>query len=173
MLKNNKNIPLSFFSLLPVLAVMSAIFWFSSQTAEASTVTSGGFVSRLMDFITLHFGQISEESYESVRHIATLIVRKSAHFLEFAALGFFAELHLRTWLSKKTWLISLMFSLLYAVSDEFHQHFVSERAPRFTDVCVDFSGSLCAILFICAAFYIIHKIKTKRGRKENGKEEIR
>ena len=155
-------------TLLPVLAVMITIFYFSSQTAEASTVTSGGFVEAIMGFITRFFGSLSSDEYQSVEHTVTFLVRKAAHFLEFAALGFFLEIHLRTFLEKKTWLLSGIISLLYACSDELHQRFVSERAPRFFDVCVDFFGAFCGILLVCIIVFIINKIKIKRlERKQN------
>ncbi|MGN0443390.1 MAG: VanZ family protein [Acutalibacteraceae bacterium] len=149
-------------TLLPVLAVMITIFYFSSQTAEASTATSGGFVETAMGFITRFFGSLSSDAYQSVENTVTFIVRKAAHFLEFAALGFFLEIHLRTFLEKKTWFFSGIISLIYACSDELHQHFVSERAPRFFDVCVDFFGAFCGILLVCIIAFSAYKIKNKR-----------
>lgn len=149
-------------TLLIVLAVMITIFYFSSQTAEASTATSGGFVETAMGFITRFFGSLSSDAYQSVENTVTFIVRKAAHFLEFTALGFFLEIHLRTFLEKKTWLFSGIISLLYACSDELHQHFVSERAPRFFDVCVDFFGAFCGILLVCIIAFSAYKIKNKR-----------
>ena len=155
-------------TLLPVLAVMITIFYFSSQTAEASTATSGGFVETVMEFITRFFGSLSSDAYQGVENTVTFLVRKAAHFLEFAALGFFLEIHLRTFLEKKTWLLSGIISLLYACSDELHQHFVSERAPRFFDVCIDFFGAFCGILLVCIIAFSVYKIKSKRlERKQN------
>lgn len=163
--KENRNTVLIFVSLIPVILVMAVIFYFSSQTAEASTVTSGGFVETAMSYIVKIFGEISADAYEGIEHTVTFIVRKAAHFLEFAALGFFAEIHLRTWLSRKTWLFSAVFSVLYACSDEIHQHFVSERAPRFLDVCVDSAGAFCAVAAVCIIVFIARKIQIKRGIK--------
>ncbi len=160
---NKKQKCTALLTLLPVIAVMGVIFYFSSQTAQTSTVTSSGFVDRLMEAITALFGEISASSYESVRHIATLIVRKSAHFLEFAALGFFLEIHFRTYLKHRTWLISGAISVLYALSDEIHQNFVSERAMRISDVCIDSLGAFCAIAAVCLLAYIFIKIKDRKG----------
>lgn len=163
--KDNRKTGLIILSLLPVLSVMAVIFYFSSQTAEASTVTSGGFVEVVMGYINKIFGEISSDAYTGIENTVTFIVRKAAHFLEFAALGFFAELHLRTWLNKKTWLFSAVFSVIYACSDEIHQHFVSERAPRFLDVCVDSAGAFCAVAAVCIIVFIARKIQIKRGIK--------
>lgn len=149
-------------TLIPVLAVMATIFYFSSQTAEASTVTSGGFVEVVMGYITKIAGDISADAYTGLEHTVAFLVRKAAHFLEFAALGFFLMLHLNTFLKKKAWLWSGAVSVLYAVSDEAHQHFVSERAPRFLDVCVDSFGAVCGIILILVIILIYRKIKNKR-----------
>lgn len=46
----------------------------------------------------------------------------------------------RTRPSRAQWLVSLLAGLLYAVSDEVHQLFVSGRAGRVTDVLIDFIG---------------------------------
>lgn len=165
--KNKINLVSVLISFLPVIIIMGVIFSFSAQPATVSTQTSGGFVSELMAFIENTFGPISEDAYEAVRHTATLIVRKSAHFLEFAALGFFLEIHLRTFLRKKTWIFSFIISVIYACSDEFHQFFVAERAPGFADVCVDSLGALCAVMGVSLIILIYKKLKLKsEGRRE-------
>lgn len=155
-------------TLLPVLAVMSVIFYFSSQTAEASTVTSGGFVEIAMGYVTRFLGDIKPEAYAHIEHTVTFIVRKAAHFLEFAALGFFLMLHTNTFLRKKAWLLSGIVAFLYACSDEIHQNFVSERAMRFSDVCVDTFGAICGITLVCLIFWVYNNFKNKKnGEKEN------
>lgn len=42
----------------------------------------------------------------------------------------------------------LLISLIYAVSDEFHQLFVIGRFASAKDVLTDFTGSLCSLLLI-------------------------
>lgn len=148
---------------IPVLAIMCVIFYFSSQTADASNATSGGFVEIAMGYVSRFLGDISAEAYAHIEHTVTFIIRKSAHFLEFAALGFFLMIHLSTYVKKRPWLISWVIAALYACSDEIHQNFVSERAMRFTDVCVDSSGAFFGILAVCILILIIRKIKLRRG----------
>lgn len=150
-----------FLTLIPLLAVMATIFYFSAQKAEASDATSGGLVEIVMGYITKITGEISADAYTGIENTVTFIVRKAAHFLEFAALGFFAEAHILTFLNKRTWLFSSLFSVLYAASDEFHQHFVSERAPRFFDVCVDSAGAVCGILLVLVAVAIYKRVREK------------
>lgn len=150
-------------TLIPVIAVMATIFYFSSQTAEASTVTSGGFVDVVMGYITKLVGEISADAYTGIENTVTFVVRKAAHFLEFAALGFFLTLHFNVYLKKRAWLCGIAGSFLYACSDEIHQHFASERAPRLLDVCVDTAGAVCAAVLVCLIIYIIKIIKSKRN----------
>lgn len=48
-------------------------------------------------------------------------------------------------INKKSLILALVLSLLYSVSDEFHQSFVPGRHPAGTDVVIDFTGGLLAI----------------------------
>lgn len=148
-------------TLIPVLAVMGTIFYFSSQTADASTVTSGGFVETAMNLIEKLFGELGDK-YTTVENTVTFIVRKAAHFLEFAALGFFLNLHLGTWVKRKPRLWSFLVSVLYACSDEFHQNFVSERAMQLRDVFVDSAGALAGIIGCVIIILIVKRIKKKK-----------
>ena len=60
--------------------------------------------------------------------------KKTAHFIEFAILGILAK---RSF--KNTWM-ALIFTLLYAASDEYHQAFIPGRESRIRDVIIDFTG---------------------------------
>ena len=72
-------------------------------------------------------------------------VKKTAHFVEYAILTglLIFSLHRTTRLS---WIriiyLSILISITYAISDEFHQSFVPGREARFRDVLIDSSGSL-------------------------------
>ena len=166
MIKDKKKTAAIIITAVPVIAVMGTIFYFSSQTAEASTVTSGGFVDVFMAFITEKFGQMSADTYTALENTVTFIVRKAAHFLEFAALGFFLMLHLRLYIKRLPWLWSFIISVLYAASDEFHQNFVSERAPQLRDVAVDSVGAACGIFGIWMLILIITAIIKKKRKKK-------
>ena len=50
---------------------------------------------------------------------------------------------------------ALLFSALYATSDEIHQGFTADRSPAILDVVIDSSGALCGILFTTILFYYI------------------
>lgn len=152
-------------TLIPLLAVMWVIFYFSSQTAEVSSEESAGIVDIIVGAIMKLFGEMPQDKYESFVGTITFLVRKLAHFSEFAALGFFLQMHLRTWVKNKVWLVSGITGILYACSDEFHQNFVSERAPQLRDVIIDASGVISGILVFILLVMIIGKIAEKRKSK--------
>ena len=77
-----------------------------------------------------------------------LIGRKFIHAAEYALLTFLWWRALRTLLRKRPAIIGAMgLALTYAVSDEFHQTFVSGRHGSPVDVAIDAAGaSLAAFL---------------------------
>src|SRR5664280_785336 len=68
-----------------------------------------------------------------------LVLRKLAHAAEYALL---AALLLRA--LARPWL-AFLFALAYAVSDEFHQHFVRGRSGTPRDVAVDAAGAMIGL----------------------------
>lgn len=58
--------------------------------------------------------------------------------------------------SRKNWVGPLIFIVLYAISDEFHQSFVPGRRARATDVGIDTVGALIVS-------QIIRKIPRKKS----------
>ena len=91
-----------------------------------------------------------------------MIIRKSAHFLEFLILGLLVVNVLKDnrELNMDVFIFALIFCFLYACSDEIHQLFVSQRAGRILDVLIDTLGSLTGTIF----YYIFRagKINEKK-----------
>ena len=58
---------------------------------------------------------------------------------------------------KKTGILSFLFSVIYALSDEFHQSFVLGRDGNIVDVLIDSSGALVGILVSCIVYFLIMK----------------
>jgi VanZ family protein len=85
-------------------------------------------------------------AFSSVPHLTTglgfwdTLLRKAAHFTEYAILG---ALLLRA-LGRE--LPAFAAGVLYAVSDELHQHFVSGRHASPVDVLIDAAGIALGIL---------------------------
>ena len=58
---------------------------------------------------------------------------------------------------KKTGILSFLFSVIYASSDEFHQTFVPGRDGNIVDVLIDSSGSLVGILLSSILYFLVMK----------------
>ena len=148
-----------FYGLISVL-VMLAVFMFSAQSGDSSGETS----MNITENVSQHFflDDISRDTLE----ILEQIIRKLAHFIEFASLGFFVFAFTDTFTikRKKAIIISLIFSAVYALSDEIHQYFVPERACRLTDVLLDSFGALCGILLFIALCELIKRLKNKYSK---------
>ena len=147
---------IAFFVLSAVWA--GVIFGFSAQDSQESASLSG----EVTEVIIETFDVKTEPD------IIEYFVRKLAHFCEYAVLGgllFGAFAFLRRHFEKAPYfaaVLSSITSLVYAASDELHQHFVSGRSPQLKDVLIDTSGAVLAGLLICLILYIIAKVKTRR-----------
>jgi VanZ family protein len=71
-----------------------------------------------------------------------LVLRKLAHFCEYAILG---ALLLRA-LGRETHAVAA--GVAYAATDELHQHFVPGRHAAFRDVAIDAAGVLGGVLLL-------------------------
>ena len=158
-------------TLIPVLAVMIAIFGFSSQNGEESGSLSAKVTEAVIRIVYPGYGLLGESEQEVLFERTAHIVRKAAHFTEFAALGFFLLGHFRA-LALKTSLRhpvpgAFATGFLYAVSDEFHQGFVGGRSPGVLDVGIDSAGVLFGILLMAL---ILHLFRRGKAKPEKNKE---
>jgi len=85
----------------------------------------------------LSSGQTSAITGTSVQRF---IILKSFHLIEYAILFFCFKI--AGFSSKR----SLLFSYIYALSDEYHQSFVAGRSALFRDTLIDLVGSLLAYI---------------------------
>ncbi len=127
---------------IAVALCMGVIFYFSAQTGDTSQGTS----DELAFFLNIPFG--------------SFIVRKGAHFLEFAGLAVLIFNALHSTCGNFRPYLSFVITAAYAATDEIHQLFVEGRACRFFDWLVDCSGAAAALIFI--SFLIILSRKLKR-----------
>ena len=131
-------------TLLPVLALMTGIFCFSAQPAAASQQTSGGIVSWLLRLLVPDFAGLDPARQAEIEHIVTKIVRKGAHFAEYALLGAALLGHMLAWRARRGLgrprTLAFGVGALYAASDELHQLFVPGRSGELLDVLLDSAG---------------------------------
>ena len=121
---------------------MVVIFLFSAQTGGRSGNTSEEIVKWVIGLFYRNFADLPTMKQTEILEIIHLLIRKGAHFAEYAILAILAANALRSYSLSKLcrWLITIGFCTLYAVSDEIHQYFVPDRACRFLDVCIDTAG---------------------------------
>lgn len=140
-----------------VIITCVMIFNFSSASGDSSDKISSKATKKITSFISKETDDsLNEKSFSDIHKI----IRKLAHFIEFALLGIFVFLLTRCYdfSLKKSVLIALAFILLYAITDEVHQLFVAGRSGRVKDVFIDFFGG-CVGLF--ATFPFESKKQTK------------
>lgn len=147
-----KNIPLAVIFWILTVAVMYAIFVFSSATGAESSQTSQSLLNLIVEFL----GQFLSHD----------VFRKIAHFTEFAALGFCMTGAIHFTFEKRNFLVSFIPCLLYAISDEVHQLFVPERACRFFDMFVDSCGVTVGIGIFILIIMLINRICNKNRLAE-------
>lgn len=137
-------------SCVATVAVMAAIFFFSSQTATVSSKTSSGIADKVIEFILAVFGN-GNSTLDS--YMVHKIVRKLAHFTLYLILALSAgntAYQLFGVKNTRLFLYTLPFCLLYAISDEIHQIFVPGRSAMVMDVGIDFAGAVCGcIIYVC------------------------
>ena len=76
--------------------------------------------------------------------LLSLIIRKLAHITEFLILGILFCNVMKQYNKNIYW--GVLFSFLYAISDEIHQHFVPGRACQITDMLIDLFGIILGLI---------------------------
>lgn len=76
--------------------------------------------------------------------LLSLIIRKSAHFIEYLILGILVINMMKDYHSKYV-IISILVCIIYAFSDEVHQLFVVGRSCQIIDIMIDTFGSAVGI----------------------------
>ena len=148
---------------IPLALVALMIFGFSAQTGEQSDETSNRIVYWIIDKIDV--SEMNAREFEDLEYFVIHGVRKAAHFLEYAAFGFFLVLHLKTYIKRRPWLIAGVLSMIYAAGDEIHQLFVSERAMQISDVFIDIGGAFCGIALLCFFAFLINRYLERRQKR--------
>lgn len=146
---------------IPAIVMAVMIGSFSGQDGNESQ----GLSNRVAECIVLTVEKVNivspEDDYERQRMIEDLqfTIRKCAHMTEYAVftcfvlIGFYACGQRGAML----YVMGLAVTFLYASSDEIHQLFIPGRSGQFTDVLIDTSGGLAAILVVMAAAARIRK----------------
>ena len=139
-----------------IILWMITIFEFSNQNGDTSQGTS--------DVITDKIIEINND-LENKRDQASFCVRKLAHFSIYLIGGILAFGFFDTYSLQKKYVIAfaLMFGIVYASLDEFHQSFISGRSAQIRDVCIDTCGVITGEIISC--FVKKHKKLLKKEIK--------
>jgi VanZ family protein len=125
---------------------MGVIFFFSTKTWGGAQTQS--WLDRLL---TLYVPPVRELLTPSLLGELNHIIRKLAHFTEYAiltTLGYWGCLKGLGRSPQIALRITLLASILFAISDEFHQRFVPGRTSLVTDVFVDCFGATVAAFIL-------------------------
>ncbi|MCM1132760.1 MAG: VanZ family protein [Ruminococcus flavefaciens] len=146
------------FAVLTVV-IMVCIFMFSCENSDESSETSGNFVKIIINILYSDFNDMTESEQNGIYSSISHIIRKTAHFSVYTALGLFSSLTVgRKKLISHRSAGVILFCFLYACSDELHQYFVPGRACMFTDVLIDTCGSITGLIISA----VILKITAKK-----------
>ncbi|MFY0741948.1 VanZ family protein [Solibacillus silvestris] len=149
-------------SWIAVVLWMILIFYFSKQPVHISNDLSTTITEQLIEMAQM-VAPVEEVHVSTVNHF----VRKNAHFFIYFCLGIFAFFALRISGIKSfhsIW-VALIFCIIYAVSDEFHQLFVPGRGAQVKDVLIDCAGATLGIgtATIISSIRARKKVLSKKG----------
>lgn len=130
-------------------------FIFFASTGEMSASNTSRIIRPLVLWL---YPSTSEESLRFIH----FMVRKCAHFTEYAILAFFAArafIGSSVKLLSQSWFFSsLLLVAIYALTDEIHQSFVSTRTGSIYDSMIDTAGGLTMLV----AFALYRNRKSKK-----------
>lgn len=123
------------------------VLWMGFISFASTSGFSGANTSRIVRPLVLWlFPDTSEETLTIVH----FIVRKVAHFAEYAVMGLLAarafSTSSREMIRHRWFPIALLLVALYALFDEFHQSYVPSRTASIYDSIIDTAGGLVALV---------------------------
>lgn len=125
------------------------IFYQGTRSSGMSTQISNNIVYQIVDVVE----KVSLQSQDELYYTVHVIVRKSAHFFEYAVLGGLLAVYFN-----RDVFYSLFGVLLCATLDEYFQSFIG-RTSAVEDILIDFCGGIVGII-------IIHSLKKGINRAD-------
>ncbi len=128
---------------LPLALWMVLIF--SASTSLGSPHNTSRFIRPFLLWLNPHMP-------EAVIEQVHFVIRKTAHFVEYAVLGclawraFHYDSAFRSCSGPRQFWFAFLLSAFYASTDEFHQMFVPTRFPAVLDVLLDSCGAGAGLL---------------------------
>ncbi len=123
-----------------LLGWMGMIFVFSADSDSGQT--SGGLLEVLLSILA----GILSPLEPGERDLVHLLIRKGAHFTEYAVLAMLWTGVLPR--GSRRFMLAFFLATGYAITDEIHQAFVPSRGPSPIDVLIDASGATLALALL-------------------------
>ncbi len=148
--------------LLILLYIM--IFYFSSQNSEASSSLSQGVTNKIVSFfLCITKGHLTEENVLAFFSNGERILRKGAHFAEYAVMGILTYGILNCYLKRwSAYLFAVIWVVVSAALDEWHQYYVPGRYASVYDVFIDTMGGMSGAFLCCMIICFIQRKKQKK-----------
>ncbi len=178
MLNRGKRDKVKAMKILRVFAIGLTIFWmavifhFSAETGMESHEISDQVTLLFCKVVHRFTGRDLVVSLTAHQYaVLELCFRKMAHMGIYCMLSFSTMLVLFTFPLGMLFrmAVSLIFCVVYACSDEFHQMLVEGRSPKALDVMIDSTGAVTgiigALLFFCVVYTIYHSHRNRQMRR--------
>lgn len=144
--------PIALLAWLAFFATAAGVLFLGSDEFDARTTS--GWLSPILDFL---FGEQTPMERWQLHYR----IRKAAHFIEYAILGTLAllavMLSLRSAFRRRA-LLALLCVAPVAIIDEGRQSFSSQRTGAISDVAIDLSGAILALMLGA----VLYRIRTHR-----------
>lgn len=151
---------------LLIILCMGIIFWFSHQTAPQSSKLSKEVTVKVIQTIS-EIGKIPVSMQNQLIQSKHHLMRKLAHMTIYGVLGllvyiaFWGIYHRGKWLSVVG---TLGVCLIYAISDEWHQYFVSGRSAQVSDVMIDVLGAFIGVILVRLVYACLRLGKRRESK---------
>jgi len=134
-----------------------SMFLFSNMNSNDSNSKSKDIIRYGVVIVDKIFDKNMDNSdIEKIVNKLNYPFRKICHFSEYFILSILILLSLRLYniSINKSIIITICFCIIFSISDEIHQMFVTDRSPLIMDCFIDILGS--------SLFLLIYYIRTKR-----------
>lgn len=147
-----------------LLLLYITIFYFSSQNSEASSSLSQGITKDIVSFfLRITKGHLTEQNVLTLFANGERILRKGAHFGEYAVMGILTFGILYCYLKKcSAYLFAVIWVAVSAALDEWHQYYVPGRYASVYDVFLDTMGGMSGAFLCCMIICFIQRKKQKK-----------
>ena len=117
------------------LSWLILIYLLSAETGDQSGSLSDGILLSIAKLLKISDTKAFVDTFG-------FFIRKLAHFSEYFILDILTYECFKEYNCPKLIVVSVLFCVLYASFDEFHQLFVDGRCGQLSDVMIDSSGSI-------------------------------